>query len=619
MSASPDRLLLLAGATVYLAVAWVLLRWIIRHRRYYGVPYTPRAILIALITGVGIGGGFAMIGGLILNQSTDGLQLSLFQTFIPGPETGMVYLSAILFCITHTALSAGIHWFLLNSETEDLDYIRFLLPIIALLSYVILTYEFAIEAIPAISRLSFVPILIMAFMFSNQSRSIHWSSRPYFRVVFLISVVLSLPLIPLLHLPLFIGATTSGVLLYTVLKLTTLFILVSVVITTLFVRTTPEIKRQFTYTNYRNRIEDSYLIAGFIVLIAIIEFIGHHTLRNWVFNGGPDAGAIAVTYSTLFLFLIYGFYTTAVIVLSKQLHQPITRFREALNKTSTGNLNALMPVTRKDDIGELADSYNMMVFRLKNLQDELAESEREAAWNEMARQVAHEIKNPLTPMKLSIQHLYQQVEYHQRPIEEVRPMVKRIAHTLIEEIDSLSTIASDFSKFARPITDEFESIELNDLLRTVLELYSHDNRTSICTDLSDESLPIHAAQDELKRVFINLIKNAMEASGTGGLLYLRTFRHQTSAVIELADNGKGMDENVRKKVFVPNFSTKNSGTGLGLAISKKIIEAHKGTIRFATVTGLGTTFTVYLPLFPSTTTTYESSASETAPNRPLQG
>ncbi|MCH8524381.1 MAG: HAMP domain-containing protein, partial [Balneolales bacterium] len=296
-------------------------------------------------------------------------------------------------------------------------------------------------------------------------------------------------------------------------------------------------------------------------------------------------------------------YSCVIIYLTHQFNRPIESFREALSKTATGDMNALMPVNRKDDVGELADTYNMMVFRLKNLQDDLAESERQAAWSEMARQVAHEIKNPLTPMKLSIQHLYQQVAYHQRPIEDVRNLVKRITSTLIEEIDSLSNIATDFSKFARPVTEEFRLLDINVLIESVLDLYSHDDRIDFHIDSDVHDLRIQAAHDELKRVLINLIKNAMEASGPGGLIFIRAYAHQHFAVIEVADNGKGMTEQVRTKVFVPNFSTKNSGTGLGLAISRKIIEAHKGRIHFASVVGLGTTFTVYLPLAQSGTDT----------------
>jgi nitrogen fixation/metabolism regulation signal transduction histidine kinase len=256
----------------------------------------------------------------------------------------------------------------------------------------------------------------------------------------------------------------------------------------------------------------------------------------------------------------------------------------------------MIPVNSQDEIGELANAYNMMVYKLKDLQEELAETERQSAWTEMARQVAHEIKNPLTPMKLSIQHLYQQVEYGEKTIEEVRPMVRKIAGTLIQEIDSLSNIASDFSKFARPIVEEFQDIPLNSMVSEVIELHRHDNRIEIFFDAGSSHVVVHAAVDEFKRVLINLIKNSVEAVGATGVVLIRTYDYEKQAFVEIVDNGCGMSRELQQKVFIPNFSTKNAGTGLGLAISKKIIDAHKGTIQCASAPGLGTTFSISLPL-----------------------
>lgn len=303
-----------------------------------------------------------------------------------------------------------------------------------------------------------------------------------------------------------------------------------------------------------------------------------------------------ISFLILLYLVIFGLFIVGGILISKEIMRPIHQFRKGLQRISAGQLDSVIPVTSKDEIGELANSYNLMVYKLKDLQQELAESERQIAWTEMARQVAHEIKNPLTPMKLSIQHLYNQVEYEGKNIDEVRPMIRKITHTLIQEIDSLSNIASDFSKFARPIMEQFQDVELNSVVEEVLELYRHDKRIDIYFDASEEPIDVHIAVDEFKRVLINLIKNASEAIGVTGLIIIRSFTYNTHAYLEIVDNGTGMQPEVAKKAFIPNFSTKNAGTGLGLAISKKVIDAHKGSIRFATVLGLGTTFTIAIPL-----------------------
>lgn len=303
-----------------------------------------------------------------------------------------------------------------------------------------------------------------------------------------------------------------------------------------------------------------------------------------------------VSFLLLLYIIIFGLFLFGGILISREIMRPIHQFRKGLQSIASGQLDSTIPVTTQDEIGELANSYNLMVFKLKDLQEELAESERQNAWTEMARQVAHEIKNPLTPMKLSIQHLYQQVEYGNKTIDEVRPLVRNISNTLVHEIESLSNIAADFSKFARPIMEEFMDADLNALIHDIIDLYKHDKRIQLYFDPSPEPVEVHIAVDEIKRVIINLIKNATEAVGTTGMILIRTYSHEKHGYMEVIDNGIGMTEQVKERIFIPNFSTKNTGTGLGLAICKKVIDAHSGSIRFATALNIGTTFTVTLPL-----------------------
>ena len=304
----------------------------------------------------------------------------------------------------------------------------------------------------------------------------------------------------------------------------------------------------------------------------------------------------STNFTIIVYLVIFGLFIGGTVLISREMMHPIHEFRSGLQRIAAGQLDTLIPVTSKDEIGELANAYNLMVFKLKDLQDELADKERQTAWSEMARQVAHEIKNPLTPMKLSIQHLYQQIQFGDKTMDEVKPMITKISETLIREIDSLNNIANDFSKFARPITEDFVVVDVNKSIGSILNLYQHDQRLYLWTDLSEEPLPVFAAPDELKRVLLNLVKNAMEALPQGGLVVIRSYRFEGSAYIEIIDNGSGIAEDLKSRIFVPNFSTKNTGTGLGLAICKKVIEAHQGRIEFASAAGLGTTFTLRIPL-----------------------
>jgi len=304
------------------------------------------------------------------------------------------------------------------------------------------------------------------------------------------------------------------------------------------------------------------------------------------------------SFSIIIYLFIFGLFIGGTVFISRKLMHPIHQFQQGLQRISAGQLDTLIPVTSRDEIGELANAYNLMVFKLKDLQNELADKERQTAWAEMARQVAHEIKNPLTPMKLSIQHLYQQILFGDKTMDEMKPMISRISETLIREIDSLNNIANDFSKFARPITEDFTVVNLNDSISTILDLYKHDRRLYLWADLSEQALPIYAAPDEIKRVLLNLVKNAMEALPTGGIVAIRTYLYRDHAYVEVIDNGSGIQDELKTRIFIPNFSTKSTGTGLGLAICKKVVEAHKGQIEFASTQGMGTTFTIRFPLTP---------------------
>ncbi len=303
-----------------------------------------------------------------------------------------------------------------------------------------------------------------------------------------------------------------------------------------------------------------------------------------------------ISYLILVYILVFGLFILGSAFISKSLTRPLTYIQRGLNKISGGNLDTTIPVTSQDEIGNLAKAYNEMVRRLRKLQKELAKAEREAAWKEMAQQVAHEIKNPLTPMKLNVQHLERQLKTGKYEGEELKAHIQKITANLIEQIQSLSNIASDFSKFSQPIEKDFTSVNLTSILESVVQLYQHDQQITLSFDAPEEAVWVNGFADDLKRVFINIVKNAYESIGDDqGEITISLYRSQQNAFVEIEDNGSGIPEENRSNIFVPSFSTKSGGTGLGLAICKKIIEAHSGSITFASVEGEGTTFVIKLP------------------------
>lgn len=383
------------------------------------------------------------------------------------------------------------------------------------------------------------------------------------------------------------------------------------------VTTTPEIYRQnmlpevLPYRIYRRLYQENFQQSlESLTLAGQPMMVGYQQLKG---PKGEPAGILAIptfirspkyeeqlldttSYLLAFYVIIFGLFIGGTAIIARRLTRPLEDFQSGLKRISAGHLDTTIPVTTRDEIGALANAYNLMVYKLKDLQEELAEAERQAAWTEMARQIAHEIKNPLTPMKLNLQHLKRKIAGGQQSPEEINEYIQEVTDNLIDQIESLNTIASDFSRFAKPIEEEFSRENLNDILSSVTDLYQHDKKIHISADLSREPLMVNCAPDELRRVFINLVKNSTEALPKGGVVMLRSYRHQNEAIVEVVDNGEGIPEQAQPKIFVPNFSTKSSGTGLGLAISKKIVEAHKGDISFASVIGSGTTFTIELPI-----------------------
>ncbi|MGB0863708.1 MAG: ATP-binding protein, partial [Saprospiraceae bacterium] len=286
----------------------------------------------------------------------------------------------------------------------------------------------------------------------------------------------------------------------------------------------------------------------------------------------------------------------AAFVTASSITKPLAVLKDKLRNVQLGKKNEKVVWDTKDEIGVLIDEFNKMLAELEVSANKLATSEREGAWREMAKQVAHEIKNPLTPMKLSIQYLVR--AYQMRP-DEIGPLMKRVSGTLIEQIDSLARIATEFSNFAKMPTAENEYLNINDLVKSVYNLFSENGDVDMQLEMDEESFEVFGDKEQLMRVLNNVIKNAIQAvpDDRAGKISVSLEKYVGDNIqIRVVDNGCGIPEDKRHAVFVPNFTTKNSGTGLGLAISRKIIEQAGGQIYFDSIDQEGTTFFIELPI-----------------------
>jgi signal transduction histidine kinase len=317
-----------------------------------------------------------------------------------------------------------------------------------------------------------------------------------------------------------------------------------------------------------------------------------------------QARTLAYLFGALLVLVVVVMVTA--VVLANALAQPIARLREGLEAVGKGQFARPLSVDTRDEIGDLVRTFNEMREQLSDSRRKLAQQERELAWREMARQVAHEIKNPLTPMKLSIQHLRRAFE-REKPVGDdttFDTVFDRITTTLIEQIESLVRIADEFSTFARLPTRVPEPLDLNEVIGEAARLMEEETGTErIELALHPEPLVVEADREELRRIYINLMKNALQAIPDDRAGHVRV---TTAAVLgedgppvaqsRVIDNGTGIPPDLRGKIFEPNFSTKTSGTGLGLAIAQKTIDELDGTIGFETTEGEGTTFWIRLPL-----------------------
>jgi len=290
------------------------------------------------------------------------------------------------------------------------------------------------------------------------------------------------------------------------------------------------------------------------------------------------------------LFVLTAF---AGIFLSHSITKPLYEIKKKFGQISLLKTNSPVFYNRDDEIGELVNEYNRVIGELEQNAQLLAKSERESAWREMAKQIAHEIKNPLTPMKLSIQFLIRSWRNKDDNFDE---KLTKVSNTMMEQIDALSTIATEFSDFANMPKSNKEEINLYSQITNVIDLFnSNPNITFIIDDNCRTDLISIIDREQIIRVFNNLIKNAIQAipDQKSGIIKINITQENKIAIIEITDNGKGIPNEIADKLFKPNFTTKTGGTGLGLAICKNIVEMNNGDIYFRT-NEKGSTFVVEL-------------------------
>jgi two-component system nitrogen regulation sensor histidine kinase NtrY len=282
------------------------------------------------------------------------------------------------------------------------------------------------------------------------------------------------------------------------------------------------------------------------------------------------------------------------VIIARQITAPLNFIQYNLSKTIYGKKNEPIKWERNDEIGALVKEYNNMIAALENSAQKLAQSERETAWREMAKQVAHEIKNPLTPLKLGLQLLDKSWKDKDPKFDQ---KFERFSKSFVEQIESLSSIASEFSAFAKMPDTRIERMDIFEVLGQAVTIFKQMDNVTITFKSPANPFFVSADSDQLLRCFNNLLKNAIEATphDKGCIIdidYLITTR---SILLTIKDNGNGIPEGMREKIFEPNFTTKSSGTGLGLAFVKNSIENANGKVWFETTIDVGTIFYLSFP------------------------
>ena len=357
-----------------------------------------------------------------------------------------------------------------------------------------------------------------------------------------------------------------------------------------------------------------------IVLSKDNSFIGNETIGKLFYNTSyqaiksPKSGALLGVLSipfftsvasyeqsrmsamanilTVFV-IVFILFSYLSFVVANGLTFPLRFIAQSLQRTTLNSANKLITWKSNDEIGLLASEYNRMVQNLEQSKTELVRSQKESAWREIAKQVAHEIKNPLTPMKLTLQQWERSLAQG-----DVSPdRAKKSIQVLLAQLETLNDIAGSFSAFARMPAPLLQRVELLRLLRQTVVLHATVHEGTVRLETSEKQLYVMGDEQLLGRIFSNLILNALQSGKEGSQVSVVV--HATvvgrNCRIEVRDNGQGIDEQVRERVFLPHFSTKKTGSGLGLAIARQGVEQSGGKIWFETENDRGTSFFIEFP------------------------
>jgi len=281
-----------------------------------------------------------------------------------------------------------------------------------------------------------------------------------------------------------------------------------------------------------------------------------------------------------------------------RITRPVEELAEGAREVATGRWDTRIDVRGTDEIGQLGTAFNDMTRTLGVQKEKLVQTERVAAWRELARRLAHELRNPLFPMQITVENMQRSKQLEAKQFLEV---FNESTATLKTELANLNTIVGRFSDFSKMPTAQFTKVNVNEALRAAVRLFEAQfnavGKPTITTELFlTEPLPeIDADADLLHKAFQNLVLNALDAMPAGGTLTLRTFERERNIRIEVADTGKGLTPEECSRLFTPYYTTKQQGTGLGLAIVQSVVSDHHGTISVTSDEGRGTSFKIELP------------------------
>ncbi len=366
----------------------------------------------------------------------------------------------------------------------------------------------------------------------------------------------------------------------------------------------PTAYHKLAYTDSDNYLAEeqignlSYLSFYVPVLDRDNRMLGFANLPYFVGNNELHEEISSVIVTIINFYLIFSFIAIGFAVfMARQITRPLLMLQDKISRINLDKFNEKIDYKGKDEIGNLVTEYNRMVDELAVSAEKLAKTERDLAWREMAKQIAHEIKNPLTPMKLSIQYLRRAWKDQVKDFDDY---LKRVTDTLIEQINTLSSIASEFSKFAQLPSEKAKIINLIDKINSSRQLFENYSNISFTFDTGGlDKILVKADSELLSGVFNNLIKNAIQSipDKKHGRIEIKISINEQKVIIAIKDNGKGIATEIKNKLFVPSFTTKSGGMGLGLAIARKTIENAGGSIWFETEIEKGSVFYVELPIY----------------------